>query len=407
MLFLFLPLETSRPRWRRPYVTYGLMLLNLIVFLTHPTLSRISPQLANWGFNPANPSVLTWFTALFVHAGAIHLIGNMLFLWVFGTIAEDVLGPWLFLAFYFGGALGATVLDILISMSYSPDFLIFPRVGASGAIAGIMGLAAVCFAYTTVRVWYLVGYIVYWRTGTTTIGAPAFIGLWAAWEVVQGLVLTYWQASFGGVPGVAHWAHVGGFLVGLVGALALGLRKKVGRADLIAGRSPVTHSLEAFSQLGELERLVKESPNDAEAQYALGRAREISGRTTEARAAYETAMIFFLRQRRMKDALRAYRAIKAYNALSACPDDVQFDLACVLEEAGQHKDAFELFRQIAHMHKGEARAETALFRAGELAGNALGDRAGAVECYQALLCDYPFGQWKNLCAERLRQLGVK
>ncbi|NIM06814.1 MAG: rhomboid family intramembrane serine protease, partial [Armatimonadetes bacterium] len=116
--------------------------------------------------------------------------------------------------------------------------------------------------------WYFVFYFVILRTGIAMIGAPVFMGLWAAWAVLQGLVSTYVQAAFGFAPEVAHWAHVGGFAAGLGGALALGLRKKVRRGDLVSGRQPASNSFETLSQVGELEQLVKTSPQDARAWYA-------------------------------------------------------------------------------------------------------------------------------------------
>jgi hypothetical protein len=280
-------------------------------------------------------------------------------------------------------------------------------VGASGAIAGIMGLSAVCFIYTKVRVWYIAGYLIHWRAGTTLVPAPIFMGLWVSWEAVQGLVSTYTQAAFGFLPGTAHWTHVGGFAAGLAGALLFGIRKRVKRTDLLSGQQAITDSFKALSHVGELERVVKRSPDDADAWYALGRTWEINGRVEEARRAYTEALTLFLRRRRMKDTLRAYRALGAYGGLIGCPTDVQMELARAYEQAKRPREAYDLFRLVGQCAPGETQAEIALFRAGEIARNSLRDANKAAECFRSLLEYYPNSHWRTLCLERLRQLGVE
>ncbi len=255
------------------------------------------------GFIPAQPGLFAWVASMFMHAGVLHLLGNMLFLWLFATLTEDVFGAWLLLGFYFASDFGASLLHWLVGAMFSPGSLEVPVVGASGAIAGIMGLSAVCFLRTKVRVWYLFRFfLVFVRTGTVELGAPVFVGLWVGWEVVQGLLKTSLEAAYGGGGGVAHWAHIGGFAVGLGGALALKLRKRVVYTDLVGGRRPVTSEFDAFRQAGELENMVKRSPKDADAWHALGRAREASGRVQKAGDAYARALELFLAERRGEEA---------------------------------------------------------------------------------------------------------
>ena len=97
-VFLFVPLGTTRPRWRTPYVTYGLIVANVLVFWLQITSRDALPP----GFIPARPGLFSWFASMFMHGDVFHLGGNMLFLWLFATLTEDVFGPWLLLAVYFG-----------------------------------------------------------------------------------------------------------------------------------------------------------------------------------------------------------------------------------------------------------------------------------------------------------------
>jgi membrane associated rhomboid family serine protease len=397
-MFFFIPLGTNRPHWHFPYATYGLMLINLMVYIIQST----APGTA-LGFVPLHPSLGTWLVSVFTHAGLLHLLGNMLFLWLFGTLAEDVLGIWLFLAFYFGGAAAATGLDWLVALFYSPANLGLVRVGASGAIAGIMGLSAACFARTKVRVWYFI-FVMRVNAGTAEIGAPVFLGLWVTWEILQGLFWTSMESTLGLGSSVAHWAHVGGFALGLGGALALRLHKKVPRQDLIAGRRTITDSFEGHSQVGELEKLVRQSPEDALAWQALGRAQEIGGRKAKAGQAYEQALLLFLRQHNYPEAAKLYRLANSCLLLPSCPQRQKFELARALERVGYYSEAYQLFREVQVHCPQDPEAETALMRAGEIARVYLKDPMAARECFQALLQQYPESNLRFLAQEKLRQL---
>jgi membrane associated rhomboid family serine protease len=397
-VFFFLPLGTDRPRWRTPYATYVLLAVCVGVF----AVQLGSPDALPEGFVLAHPSLGAWFISIFMHAGVMHLAGNMLFLWLFGTIAEDVLGPGLFLLFFFGGDIGASGLDAIMGTLGSAQGLDIPRLGASGAIAGIMGLSAICFLRTRVRVWYLIGFYFTWRTDTTEIGAPAFLGLWVGWEVLQGML----QSALGVAGGTAHWAHVGGFAIGLAGAVVLGLNKRIPRADLVEGRVPAQTSFEALDQAGRLQQVVKESPRDGDAWLALGRDYEIAGRFERAQEAYQKALPVFLGERRMEKAAEAYAGLAEHGVAAGLTAPQQFDLACALEQAGHPRLAYGLFMQMATEHPADDRGETSLIRAGEIARSGLKDNARAAECYRRLLAGYPFGNWRALAQERLRELGL-
>ena len=395
-MFFLLPLGTTRPHWRTPWITYGLMILCVLVLVLQVALREAMPA----GFVPGHPSLGDWLLSMFMHGGISHLLGNLLFLWLFGTLAEDVLGPRLFLAFYFAGNAGATILDWLMTAAASPDALNVPRVGASGAIAGIMGLSAMCFLRTKVRIGYLAGWLVYWRVGSFDVAAPVFLGLWAGWEVLQGTV----ASTAGAVGGVAHWAHVGGFLVGLGGAAALGLQKRIAREDLMTGRAGADTSVGRFAEAGDLERFVRASPQDAEAWRALGLACEGIGRLARAKEAYHTAVTLFLAQHRAREAAEAYESLASYSDGRPVPADFHFDLACGLEELEKFDKAYHLFRSVAGERPRTQEAETALIRAGEIAFTRIHSGEHAADCYQMLLEQYPYSPYRALAQERLGQL---
>ncbi len=196
-----------------PIITLILIAINVLVFLYEATLSQNALQdfVTTYGVIPAeierNQDLFTLLTSMFVHGGWAHIIGNMLFLWVFGDNIERRFGSIIFLAFYLLTGLAASFAHILTNSGSA-----IPSVGASGAISGVLG--AYILLYPTNRVSMLLGY---W--GIVKVPAYFFLGFWFVSQLLNGV------ASLG-VPteetsGVAVWAHVGGFVAGFVGALVL------------------------------------------------------------------------------------------------------------------------------------------------------------------------------------------
>jgi membrane associated rhomboid family serine protease len=195
-----------------PTVTYALIAINVLVFLIE--LSSSEAFITSWAFVPsrflANPAgdFLTLFTSMFMHAGWVHLLGNMLYLWIFGDNVEDRLGHGMFTVFYFVCGLAATFAQMAVNMNSS-----VPNLGASGAIAGVLGAYIVMFPGQRVRV--LMGRYV------TTMSALVVIGLWIILQLFSGFsAFTASSQTEGG--GVAYMAHIGGFFAGLVLAYVLG-----------------------------------------------------------------------------------------------------------------------------------------------------------------------------------------
>jgi membrane associated rhomboid family serine protease len=188
-----------------PVVTYGLIALNLLFFFVE--LSGGDAFVEQWAFVPsrfmANPAadLVTLFTSMFMHAGWVHLGGNMLYLWIFGDNVEDRFGPAKFLVFYLLCGLGATFAQLAFSIGSS-----IPNLGASGAIAGVLAGYLVMFPQGRVHV--LMG------RGIIPMPALIVIGLWFVLQLFSGIdSITSTAADTGGV---AYMAHIGGFVAGFV-----------------------------------------------------------------------------------------------------------------------------------------------------------------------------------------------
>ena len=212
------PFRDHNPSESRPYVTWALIAINILVFLSHAGLPAGSRALADvyftWGIVPARlgteAGYETLITSMFLHGGFMHLAGNMLFLWVFGDNLEDALGRFWFFAFYIASGLGAAILQVATDPTSS-----VPIVGASGAIAGVMG--GYLLLYPKARVDILIFLIIIIRV----IPVPAWtmLVIWFGMQLFGGL-----SAQSGG-GGIAYWAHAGGFIVGLILCLPVWLRR--------------------------------------------------------------------------------------------------------------------------------------------------------------------------------------
>lgn len=193
-----------------PLVTYGLIALNVIFFFVE--MSGGESFIREWSVVPrrllANPErdFLTIFTSMFMHAGWVHLIGNMLYLWIFGDNVEDRMGHVKFLVFYLICGIAATLAQVAVSTGSD-----IPNLGASGAISGVLGAYLVMFPGGRVNV--LMG------RGVVQLPALVVLGLWIVLQVFMGAGSF---SSSGESGGVAYMAHIGGFVAGLVMAFLFG-----------------------------------------------------------------------------------------------------------------------------------------------------------------------------------------
>lgn len=222
------PLRDDNPVSTTPVVTYGLIGLNIAVFLYQLGLSRVGLDrwFNAWALVPAQLSesfqgaleapAYEWITLVssqFLHGGFFHVGGNLLYLWVFGNNIEDQLGHLRFLIFY----LGCGVLAGLTQWMFDPASTV-PTVGASGAIAGVMG--AYILRFPRAHIVTLIPLIIFF----TTIRVPAifFLGFWFVQQALFSLASLSSEASWSD-GGVAYWAHSGGFVFGLILGPLLGL----------------------------------------------------------------------------------------------------------------------------------------------------------------------------------------
>lgn len=211
-----IPIRDDQPSFSTPFINYFLIAANVLVFLWELSVGvqgrhALSAVMDQFGVVPRHTlavltgnsydspatAILPLFTSMFLHGSFLHVAGNMLFLWIFGDNVEDYLGHFRYLFFYLGSGLIGAIAHILMNMGSR-----VPTIGASGAIAGVMGAYIVLYPHARVLTWFV---IFLWRL-------PAWLVL-GYWFAVQWLVA---MTSSIAQNQVAVWAHVGGFVAGVL-----------------------------------------------------------------------------------------------------------------------------------------------------------------------------------------------
>jgi membrane associated rhomboid family serine protease len=215
------PIRDTQRSYSTPVVTMALIVINVLAFLFAVSLDPWTRNafIETYGLVPEHFAFANLITSMFLHGGWMHLLGNMWFLWIFGDNVEDILGHGKFLLFYLGCGVAAGLTQVLLTTDPR-----IPTVGASGAIAGVMGAYMLKFPHS--RILTVVIIIFFF----TTIEVPAWIMLiyWFITQFFSGIgSIAYSHASQGG--GVAFFAHVGGFVAGAVLINLLGTRPAYSR----------------------------------------------------------------------------------------------------------------------------------------------------------------------------------
>jgi len=225
-----LPLSSGIPARRFPFVNLAIIIANFAVWLFYeiPHLdsavfhASFYPCTVNGSCHGPEPWEISWITSMFLHGSWDHILGNMLFLAVFGKNVEDAFGSIRYLAFYFAGGLAATTTQTAMTLLFGTAAEArVPNLGASGAIAAVLGAYFVLYPNSTVR-----GLVVVFPV---QLSAWFFLGAWFLYQLVEANFGLFSAHANGG--GVAFFAHVGGFIFGVVVTLLLEQAGRIGSQD--------------------------------------------------------------------------------------------------------------------------------------------------------------------------------
>lgn len=397
---MFLPYATDQPTEKTPWMTLALSFLQGFIAILLLVGTRfwgwdVNTILHRYGLVPANLHLLNLFTYSFLHIGLAHLLLNLFFLWVFGGGVESAVGSGGVLAiFLVSGALGGWLQRMVVSTLLPPDAAYVPIIGASAACSGLIGVYAVryyrarlAFAFLPIRP-HVVAVVFLFLAGE--IGS----GLWRLW---QG------DTAYG----VAHWAHIGGFVTGLTAAFLLRLPQKAHRAYFTRDAHQAVQGNRPGAAIPRWEAMLQQNPNDPHIHAELGRAWELFGDKEQAVLHFHTALTLYLQAKQRESAAQLYIEMQSLQ-IPPCPlpASAQYQLGCALEESEHLPYALQAFSEVYQNTPQSSEAELALLKAAALCARTLRRREEALQLLNQFQQSYPHSQWLYLAEGLARELNT-
>lgn len=383
-----------------------------------------------FAYRVARPSLLGLLASMFLHAGLMHLLGNMLYLWVFGRAMEESLGPKIYGGAYLLCGLAAVLAFHIITRAFTPQDAGLPFMGASGAIAGVMGFFALRFYRTPVSVFYvqpitvgivtliglLIGSIASFMLGILGFIA-GFVGVWIAFvmyarklafgtfQVKAAILIGIWLVGFNLLPalrelfgdagggGVAYWAHIGGFGFGLLYAYLIGGQDE-GKSEYLLedAQKALTagHWARAIEYAGST--LQREPANFAAIDVAA-RAHDALNHDDLALRDYEAAITGFIRTNARPQAVSTYRHARQKHGNFLVSPGQQLVLGAEMAHQGDFAGAAHTIVQIPYAFPNAPEAEVGLLRAATLYLERLGQPDVAMQLLHEFMTRYPHSPW--------------
>ena len=378
---------------RVPFVTIGIIVINcLATYLARRDIQFYDTYVLVYGLVPDQFRVGRLLTSTFIHDGYAHLALNMSMLYLFGREVERAMGRLEYVMFYIGACFAASILHVAIALwAMMPAYYAGrAMVGASGAVAGVMGIYAVRFHR---RVFTFLG---------MEIPAILLIMTWLILQLALGIAGLYRDELLGfGLKQVGYWSHLGGFGFGIAVALMANMALQGEREYLV--REARRHDSEGnlLEAIRNHEELLKYDPDNADSHAEIARLWALLDEKQDSLRYYQVAIELLISQGREGRALDVAEEMRRFWPASRLSPLTRFRLATYLEEDGQTRRAIEAFRRIAETDPESAEAQMSLVKIGQLELTALNDPRAAADTLSGFLDRYPASEWRNFAAEVL------
>jgi membrane associated rhomboid family serine protease len=400
--FYYIPIGLDVASRKRPFVTYFLAISCVILFI----LYRYRPVGQWWDFTllifqPSAPSAATAVTHAFLHGGWMHLIGNLVYLVVFGRPLEDRLGSFRFyLVFAVSAAIGAYVHLVLTAL-FAPAYLPYGVIGASGATSGILGAYLVRLHFSRVHV----GYWVFMplqgvnRAGRTYVPVIFAILFWFALQGIRAVL----QFGTGGMS-VAYSVHLGGFAAGAFLAIAFGAYSRASAERRLAAARRRFEKADWFGAQAEYAEYLAIERGDAGVNAEQARAHLAAGDRPGALAFYGEA-VRLSAENGQRDAAEAYfdeaaRHIPAF----ALPEPLHIDIACGMERTLKYRSAMAAYERFLRCYPFSQEAPFVLLRMAAILEKRFEKPAEALACYTRLAGEYATDRWAEYARGEMARL---
>ena len=387
-LLIPLPFSTDRRGRRTPWVTYTLIALNVVAYcFTGPG------TYARWGLVPNVPHFGALLTGIFIHVSLAHIFWNMVFLWLFGPHVEEALGWEAYLALYLGGGIAAGLLHMAIILLFAPKVVV-PLVGASGAISAIMAPFAIRFHRAQIRLFWLPGMLFGSNWGQLEVPAVTGVGVWILYSIGCGIYFLINPQP----GGTAYWAHIGGFVFGLVAAELTGLLRD-GRQDYLLqdARSAAAQGHEALDlAIRKYRAFLDRDPGNSLVRIELAHLLAAQDREEAAREMLG-AIRGLLKRNQAPQAARCVLEAEALGLTMSLTARERLRLAGALETMGETEAAIALLDTLVRETPDAPEDEMARLKLGQLLRER--DPVQANVVLAAFLAKYPHSEWVRRARE--------
>ena len=400
--FSFLPVGTEVRLRKIPVATLSIVGLNLVVFCLTSFYGRGGVLFRSLAFVPAEFRLYSLLTSTFLHAGILHVSLNLLYLWIFGSVLEDRLGWVRYVAIYAVCGALSNMAQAVVVVAFMPQNAAVPIVGASGAIAGLLGLFLVRFYYVRVKVasMAMLFFQGVYRASISRLNAAGAMLLWILIQLAYGLATASSPVSM-----TAYWSHVSGFSMGLALGLAGGMHKEASLEKKFLRARRYFEEGKWFASMGEAIEYLKIRPLDPDARMLLARAFLLTGQRKQAAAEYSRVVSIELERGGESAALECYGELKRVAPGSVLPATAQLAIARCLEDHGRPDLAAEAYLAFGSAYPFKQKAPAALLKSAEIYSGKLNDLEKAGETYHKVRALFPQTQWAQHARKKLAELG--
>ncbi len=379
-----------------PIATYSLIGFNVVLWFALLGTDR-RDVFNDFALIPANAGLLQMFTATFLHNQWWHMAGNMFFLWLFGRRVENTLGSVEFLLFYVGSGFAASIMHLAIVFAFMPpEARLNHAVGASGAIAGVLGVYAVRFYRDTFSI------------GTLKFPASIIILGWLMLQVIFGITSLYLgQLDFRlltvDLTSIGYWAHMGGFIFGMGFAQVSQLGLEAQKQYLLSDAQESFRRGTLLDVARDFEELTECDPEDPFAYAELGRTWALLGDPEQSIPYYEKAIRLYMDEQRADLAVERFREMRTTWPDALLESKLHFRMGCQIEDIGDYEEAIEVLNHLAMAEPKCLEAEMAALRVGEIHLTRLGRPEFAVAAFSRFLKMWPDSEWRHFAEQALER----
>lgn len=379
--------------YREDYpVTLSLIGINflLLIPILVTSCEGLTSLFNSYGLVPGSPRPHQFISHIFLHGGIIHFAFNMLFLWLFGKVVESIFGHGRFLLFYFGGGLAAAFCQLAIC-HLSGVALEIPMVGASGAIAAVLGVFLVRYYFVKIEMRWFFFFFFFFRIYTFYLRAWVFLLL--LWFIPQ---LAFGLLSWGYFTGVAYWAHIGGFLFGAVLGLQMNLLREA-RAEVsyIRGRDASWSGDERARM--HLKQSINASPKNIRPRLDLAQSYIKEQKLEGAVREYVQAFKIAYQAGDIEQALSIYdMAFTLKHEELVLSEDMEFEVGMKCAKYANYELGFLAFEKLHRLRPDHAKTEQILAKLISLASNKLAKHREAQEYFRELKSRFPHSRYLEM-----------